>query len=134
MTVNYVRNDILPSSSYQSNESVSGDTPTSAPMPHSVDESTPPLNAVARQTSYGTEASVSSFTQEPSGFAGESRSRRRGRFFELEDNGDEDGLNENDVVSGMFNSLDLFGNANQDVDVEAFSLLGFGHKNDRFAQ
>ena len=130
MTVNYVQNNILPSSSYQSNESV----PIDGGTPHSVSETAPPLTTVVRQNSYGTDASASSFAQESSSFAGESRSRRRGRFFELEDNEEDDGLHENDVVSGMFNSLELFGNSNQDVDVEAFSLLGFGNKNDRFAQ
>lgn len=65
------------------------------------------------------------------------RSGRRGRLFDLVDDGDDDNFNDADVVSGMLNNLnvDLFqSNPMQDVDVEAFSLMGIGsasHSNDQ---
>lgn len=52
---------------------------------------------------------------------------RRGRLFDLVDSGEEDTMNEIDVVSGMLGSLnvDLFqNNGAQDVDIEAISLMG----------
>ena len=55
---------------------------------------------------------------------------RRGRLFELIDDGeDNEHLNDADVVSGMLGNLnvDLFqNNASQDVDIEAISLMGIG--------
>ena len=54
---------------------------------------------------------------------------RRGRLFDLVDNGEEDTMNDVDVVSGMLGSLnvDLFQNSgSQDVDIEAISLMGIG--------
>jgi hypothetical protein len=58
---------------------------------------------------------------------------RRGRLFDLVDDGDEDAGNDVDVVSGMLGNLnvDLFQNssANQDVDIEAISLMGIGGPN-----
>ena len=54
---------------------------------------------------------------------------RRGRLFELVDDGEEEHLNDVDVVSGMLNNLnvDLFqNNVSQDVDIEAISLMGIG--------
>jgi len=52
---------------------------------------------------------------------------RRGRLFDLVDNGEEDTMNDVDVVSGMLGTLnvDLFQNGGvQDVDIEAISLMG----------
>jgi len=52
---------------------------------------------------------------------------RRGRLFDLVDNGEEDTMNDVDVVSGMLGTLnvDLFQNGSvQDVDIEAISLMG----------
>lgn len=57
------------------------------------------------------------------------RSTRRGRLFDLVDDGDDDNFNDVDVVSGMLNNLnvDLFQrNPTQDVDIEAISLMGIG--------
>ena len=57
------------------------------------------------------------------------RSTRRGRLFDLVDDGDDDNFNDVDVVSGMLNNLnvDLFqNNPTQDVDIEAISLMGIG--------
>ena len=54
---------------------------------------------------------------------------RRGRLFELVDDGEPEHLNDVDVVSGMLNNLnvDLFqNNVSQDVDIEAISLMGIG--------
>merc|ERR1712146_21080 len=54
---------------------------------------------------------------------------RRGRLFGLVDNGEEDTMNDVDVVSGMLGTLnvDLFQNSGtQDVDIEAISLMGIG--------
>jgi len=54
---------------------------------------------------------------------------RRGRLFDLVDNGEEDTMNDVDVVSGMLGTLnvDLFQNSGtQDVDIEAISLMGIG--------
>jgi hypothetical protein len=57
--------------------------------------------------------------------------RARGRLFDLVDNGEEDHLNDVDVVSGMLGNLnvDLFHNTSggdQVVDIEAISLMGIG--------
>jgi hypothetical protein len=57
---------------------------------------------------------------------------RRGRLFDLVDDGEEDNLNDVDVVSGMLENLnmDLFqnpmGQNSQDIDIEAISLMGIG--------
>jgi hypothetical protein len=57
---------------------------------------------------------------------------RRGRLFDLVDDGEEDALNDVDVVSGMLENLnmDLFqnpvGSNAQDIDIEAISLMGIG--------
>jgi ankyrin repeat protein len=58
------------------------------------------------------------------------RGGRRGRLFDLVDDGDEEHLND-DIMSGMLNNLDvgLFQNANigsDNVDIEAISLMGIG--------
>ena len=58
------------------------------------------------------------------------RNTRRGRLFDLVDDGDGDDLNDADVVSGMLSNLnvDLFqSNPTQDVDIEAISLMGIGN-------
>jgi len=57
--------------------------------------------------------------------------RARGRLFDLVDDGEEDHLNDVDVVSGMLGNLnvDLFHNSSggdQVVDIEAISLMGIG--------
>jgi hypothetical protein len=55
---------------------------------------------------------------------------RRGRLFDLVDDGDEEHTVDVDVVSGMLNNLDvgLFqnGNSGPEVDIEAISLMGIG--------
>lgn len=59
---------------------------------------------------------------------------RRGRLFELVDDGEPEHLNDVDVVSGMLNNLnvDLFqNNVSQDVDIEAISLMGIGGPSSR---
>lgn len=77
----------------------------------------------------------SSATTLPSSFAPDPLSGvrragpRRGRLFDLVDNGEEDTMNDVDVVSGMLGTLnvDLFQNSGtQDVDIEAISLMGIG--------
>jgi ankyrin repeat protein len=58
------------------------------------------------------------------------RNTRRGRLFDLVDNGEGDDFNDADVVSGMLSNLnvDLFqSNPPQDVDIEAISLMGIGN-------
>lgn len=58
------------------------------------------------------------------------RGARRGRLFELIDDGDDENLSDADVVSGMLSNLnvDLFqNNPPQDVDIEAISLMGIGN-------
>jgi len=57
--------------------------------------------------------------------------RKRGRLFELVDDGEDDTANEVDDVSGMLNNLDIGmfqNNPTQDVDIEAISLMGIGKK------
>lgn len=55
---------------------------------------------------------------------------RRGRLFDLVDDGEEDNMNDVDIVSGMLENLnmDLFqypaGQNSQDIDIEAISLMG----------
>jgi hypothetical protein len=56
--------------------------------------------------------------------AGRRTGGRRGRLFDLVDDGEEES-SEVDVVSGMLNNLDLY-NISQDVDIEAISLMGIG--------
>lgn len=156
-----VPNEILSSQSFQSGSdspSLHGnDAPVSLPRSHmnaSLSESsTPMINQEQAQhlqpSNYGggdnrsqvSMAATANYAakNEVSSVVGGVRSRpRRGRFFELEDNGDDEVLQDtDDVVSGMFNNLDLFGNNNLDVDVQAISLLGFGHggsKKDDFTQ
>jgi len=55
---------------------------------------------------------------------------RRGRLFELVDDGEDEFSNDNgvDVVSGMLNNLNMTmgDNNSQDVDIEAISLMGIG--------
>jgi len=62
--------------------------------------------------------------------AGRRSGPRRGRLFDLVDNGEEDTMNDVDVVSGMLGGLnvdDLFQSSGaQDVDIEAISLMGIG--------
>jgi len=61
---------------------------------------------------------------------------RRGRLFDLVDNGEEDTMNDVDVVSGMLGTLnvdDLFqSSGSQDVDIEAISLMGIGGSSNAF--
>jgi hypothetical protein len=57
------------------------------------------------------------------------RGPRRGRLFDLIDDGDDDNFVDVDVVSGMLSNLNvaLFqNNPSQDVDIEAISLMGIG--------
>lgn len=58
-------------------------------------------------------------------------SSRRGRFFELVDDGEDDFVNADEMVTGMLSSLDISifqdNNAAQDVDIEAISLMGIGN-------
>lgn len=74
----------------------------------------------------------------PTSFVQDSSSgvRRRGRLFDLVDNGEEDTMNDVDVVSGMLGTLnvdDLFQNSGaQDVDIEAISLMGIGGSSTAF--
>ncbi len=58
----------------------------------------------------------------------ESRRGRHGRLFDLIDDGEDDVVNDVDVVSGMLNNLNGFfqNNLSQDVDIEAISLMGIG--------
>ena len=54
---------------------------------------------------------------------------RRGRLFDLVDDGEEDNLNDADPLGGMLNNLnvDLFqNNISNEMDVEAISLMGIG--------
>lgn len=58
------------------------------------------------------------------------RLSRHGRLFDLVDDGEDDPLNDVDLVSGMLNTLDvgLFHNGSlaPEVDIEAISLMGIG--------
>lgn len=63
------------------------------------------------------------------GFAEVPRPARRGRLFDLIDDGEDDNAADVDVVSGMLTSLDanIFkSSTTQDVDIEAISLMGIG--------
>ena len=68
----------------------------------------------------------------PTSFAQDSSSAvrrpgpRRGRLFDLVDNGEEDNMNDVDVVSGMLGNLNVDDLFQQDVDIEAISLMGIG--------
>lgn len=68
----------------------------------------------------------------PTSFAQDSSSAvrrpgpRRGRLFDLVDNGEEDTMNDVDVVSGMLGTLNVDDLFQQDVDIEAISLMGIG--------
>ena len=55
------------------------------------------------------------------------RSSRRGRLFDLIDDGEDEPHSDVDVVSGMLTNLDanMF-QSSQDVDIEAISLMGIG--------
>lgn len=59
---------------------------------------------------------------------------RRGRFFDLVDDGEDDFANADEMVSGMLSSLDISlfqdTNASQDIDIEAISLMGIGNPRD----
>ena len=60
---------------------------------------------------------------------------RRGRLFDLVDNGEEDTMNDVDVVSDMLGTLNvgLFqSSGSQDVDIEAISLMGIGESSTAF--
>jgi len=81
------------------------------------------------------------FSSLPTSFAQDSSSGvrragpRRGRLFDLVDNGEEDTMNDVDVVSGMLGTLnvDLFQSSGaQDVDIEAISLMGIGESSTAF--
>jgi len=56
------------------------------------------------------------------------RGGRRGRLFELVDDGEDNTGTDVDVMSGMLDSLNvsMFQNNSQDVDIEAISLMGIG--------
>jgi hypothetical protein len=52
------------------------------------------------------------------------RGPRRGRLFDLVDDGEDDNVNDVDVVSGMLSKFDIFqNNPSQDVDIEAISVM-----------
>ena len=74
---------------------------------------------------------TSNFASAPG--SGQRRTTRRGRLFDLVDDGEEDHMNDVDVVSGMLGNLnmDLFqnpmGQSAQDIDIEAISLMGIGN-------
>jgi len=56
------------------------------------------------------------------------RGGRRGRLFELVEDGEEENGNDVDVMSGMLDNLNvsMFQGNSQDVDIEAISLMGIG--------
>lgn len=114
---------------YQTKESPAT-TPQSAYF-----EGLTPISTTPQQPSFmGFGSAVSgnsiskAFSATPTGGARAPPSRR-GRLFDLVDDGEEEQLNDVDVVSGMLNNLnvDLFqNNVSQDVDIEAISLMGIG--------
>lgn len=90
----------------------------------------PPHSTLTTDFDFGS-TFPSSFGQDSSSGVRTSRAgTRRGRLFDLVDNGEEDNtMNDVDVVSGMLGTLnvDLFQNSGaQDVDIEAISLMGIG--------
>ena len=96
---------------------------------------TPPQNNISSNFDFGSIGSSigRSAPSLPTTFGQDSSSgvRRRGRLFDLVDNGEEDTMNDVDVVSGMLGTLnvdDLFqtNSGAQDVDIEAISLMGIG--------
>jgi len=92
-----------------------------SPMPHQPSVATD-FGTIGRSASM-----PNSFATDPSPAAARRPGPRRGRLFDLVDDGEEDNMN--DVVSGMLGTLnvDLFQNsAVQDVDIEAISLMGIG--------
>jgi ankyrin repeat protein len=100
--------------------------PISAPMS--------PIGHHAVSSDFGTIGGISftnnSFTAPAPSSAPRFAGGRRGRLFDLVDDGEEDNLNDDDVVAGMLNNLnvDLFQNnmSNNEMDVEAISLMGIG--------
>eukprot|EP00557_Chaetoceros_sp_GSL56_P005659 CAMPEP_0176498276 /NCGR_PEP_ID=MMETSP0200_2-20121128/12225_1 /TAXON_ID=947934 /ORGANISM="Chaetoceros sp., Strain GSL56" /LENGTH=1545 /DNA_ID=CAMNT_0017896453 /DNA_START=217 /DNA_END=4854 /DNA_ORIENTATION=+ len=108
-------------------------------MPNSDQYQTFPLENVTASVS---SSPLSQHQNPPANFEvkdfGASRSNnnssRRGRFFELVDDGEDDFLNADEMVSGMLSSLDISifqdNNASQDVDIEAISLMGIGNHRD----
>jgi len=104
------------------------------PSPNLPASPTPPQNTLPPDFDFGsigrpTPTLATSFAQDAS--SGIRRAGpRRGRLFDLVDNGEEDTMNDVDVVSGMLGTLnvdDLFqSSGSQDVDIEAISLMGIG--------
>jgi ankyrin repeat protein len=98
--------------------------PISAPMS--------PTGHHAALSDYGTiggTALTNAFTAAAPSTAPRFAGGRRGRLFDLVDDGEEDNLNDADAVAGMLNNLnvDLFqNNISNEMDVEAISLMGIG--------
>jgi hypothetical protein len=100
--------------------------PTSS-LPHSPMPHQPPVAASFGTIGRSATAPNSFGTQHSSPGGARRTGGRRGRLFDLVDDGEEDNIN--DVVSGMLGTLnvDLFQNSGvQDVDIEAISLMGIG--------
>lgn len=104
------------------------------PSPNLPASPTPPQTSLPSEFDFGSIGRPAPTL--PTSFAQDSSSAvrrvgpRRGRLFDLVDNGEEDTMNDVDVVSGMLGTLnvdDLFqSGASQDVDIEAISLMGIG--------
>lgn len=100
------------------------------PNPHAAAIPPSPIPSNPFASDFGSSAPASSsFGTDPSP-AHRAPGARRGRLFDLVDDGVDDNMNDVDVVSGMLGNLnvdDLFQNSgSQEVDIEAISLMGIG--------
>ncbi|CAJ1953465.1 unnamed protein product [Cylindrotheca closterium] len=128
---------LLPSNPFSSDNLLASDKTSIGASGSFFDVRPAPVSPIAPQTMNSDFGPVggSNITNNPFAIGNTDQRRsapRRGRLFDLVDDGDEDALNDVDVVSGMLENLnmDLFqnpvGSNAQDIDIEAISLMGIG--------
>jgi hypothetical protein len=114
--------------SFATTEFAAPKEPSAAPPGGYFDSRPAPVSPIPQQ-SVSSDFGAIGGTTITNAFAAAPTSGRRGRWFDLVDDGEEDNYNDVDVVSGMLGNLnvDLFQNTMvQDVDIEAISLMGIG--------
>ncbi|KAL3943085.1 MAG: hypothetical protein SGBAC_002818 [Bacillariaceae sp.] len=128
---------LLPSNPFSSDNLLASDKTGMGASGSFFDVRPAPVSPIAPQTISADFGPVggSNITSNPFAIGSTDQRRsapRRGRLFDLVDDGEEDALNDVDVVSGMLENLnmDLFqnpvGSNAQDIDIEAISLMGIG--------
>jgi hypothetical protein len=128
---------LLPSNPFSSDNLLASDKTGMGSSGSFFDVRPAPVSPIAPQTISSDFGPVggSNITNNPFAIGSTEQRRgapRRGRLFDLVDDGEEDALNDVDVVSGMLGNLnmDLFqnpvGSNAQDIDIEAISLMGIG--------